>query len=148
MIVWLNGTVGCGKTTTITAGLRSLIPSSRLFDPETVGYVLRPSLADHPVSGFQHLATVAAAGGGYSHGIGAFTGQHLIAPQNPDPCLLEQIFADLREAGLPVFHIVLDADEELLPRRIQGSPEGCSGYEDRKAIDRTTSGMTACSQEP
>ncbi|MGI8449025.1 MAG: hypothetical protein ACR2MP_17965 [Streptosporangiaceae bacterium] len=81
MIVWLNGTFGCGKTTTITAELRSLIPSSRLFDPETVGYMLRPSLADHPGLRLPALATVAAAGGGYSHGIGAFTGQHLIAPQ-------------------------------------------------------------------
>jgi hypothetical protein len=53
MIVWLNGTFGCGKTTT-AAELRSLIPSSRLCDPETVGYMLQPNLADHPVSDFQH----------------------------------------------------------------------------------------------
>jgi hypothetical protein len=53
VIVWLNGTFGCGKAAT-AAKLRSLIPSSRLFDPETVGYMLRPNLADHPVSDFQH----------------------------------------------------------------------------------------------
>lgn len=47
MIVWLNGTFGCGKTTT-AAELRFLIPSSRVFGPETVGYMLQPNLADYP----------------------------------------------------------------------------------------------------
>ena len=53
MIIWLNGTFGCGKTST-AAELHSLIPDSRVFDPETVGYMLQPNLADHPVSDFQH----------------------------------------------------------------------------------------------
>jgi hypothetical protein len=53
VIVWLNGTFGCGKTAT-AAELRGLIPSSRVFDPETVGYMLQPNLADHPVTDFQH----------------------------------------------------------------------------------------------
>jgi len=51
VIVWLNGTFGCGKTATAVE-LQSLIPSSRLFDPETVEYMLRPNLAGHPVSDF------------------------------------------------------------------------------------------------
>jgi hypothetical protein len=123
VIVWLNGTFGCGKTTT-AAELRSLIPSSRLFDPETVGYMLLPNLADHPVSDFQHwppwrplvVATVTE--------LARFTGQHLIAPQTIlTRAYLEQIFAGLRDAGLPVFHVVLDADEHILRERIQGSPE-------------------------
>ncbi|HEV2256154.1 MAG TPA: hypothetical protein VGS06_23645 [Streptosporangiaceae bacterium] len=53
MIIWLNGTFGCGKTST-AAELHLLVPSSRVFDPETVGYMLRPNLADHPISDFQH----------------------------------------------------------------------------------------------
>jgi hypothetical protein len=53
VIVWLNGTFGCGKTTT-AAELCPLIPSSRLFDPETVGYMLRSNLGDRPVPDFQH----------------------------------------------------------------------------------------------
>jgi len=55
VIVWLNGTFGAGKTAT-AAALVPLIPQARLFDPETVGYMLQPNLADHPVSGFQHWA--------------------------------------------------------------------------------------------
>jgi hypothetical protein len=55
VIVWLNGTFGCGKTTT-AAELRGLIPSSRVFDPETVGYMLQPNLADHPVTAGQPMS--------------------------------------------------------------------------------------------
>jgi adenylylsulfate kinase-like enzyme len=53
VIIWLNGTFGCGKTST-AAELHSLVRSSRVFDPETVGYMLQPNLADQPVSDFQH----------------------------------------------------------------------------------------------
>ena len=80
MIIWLNGTFGCGKTST-AAELHSLVRSSRVFDPETVGYMLQPNLADQPVSDFQHwppwrpLVVATAAE------LARFTGQHLIAPQ-------------------------------------------------------------------
>lgn len=52
MIIWLNGAFGAGKTATATE-LLPLVPNTRLFDPETVGYMLRPHLTDHPVSDFQ-----------------------------------------------------------------------------------------------
>lgn len=53
-----------------------------------------------------------------------FTGQHLIAPQTIlVRAYREQIFAGLRGAGLDVFHVVLDASEEVLRQRIQGSGE-------------------------
>jgi hypothetical protein len=42
VIIWLNGTFGAGKTTT-AAELLTLLPGSRLFDPETVGFMLRPN---------------------------------------------------------------------------------------------------------
>jgi adenylylsulfate kinase-like enzyme len=37
VIIWLNGPFGGGKTTTASE-LHTLLPSSRLFDPEMVGY--------------------------------------------------------------------------------------------------------------
>jgi chloramphenicol 3-O-phosphotransferase len=123
MIIWLNGTFGCGKTSTAVA-LHSLVPSSRLFDPETVGYMLQPNLTDKPVSDFQHwppwrpLVVATAAE------LARFTGQHLIAPQTIlVRAYMEQIFAGLRDAGLDVFHVVLDAGEEVLRQRILGSAE-------------------------
>jgi hypothetical protein len=52
------------------------------------------------------------------------TGQQLIAPQTIlVRAYLEQIFGGLRDAGLEVFHVVLDAGEEVLRQRIQGSAE-------------------------
>jgi hypothetical protein len=45
VIIWLNGTFGAGKTAT-AAKLLPLAPGARLFDPETVGYMLRANLAD------------------------------------------------------------------------------------------------------
>jgi hypothetical protein len=69
VITWLNGTFGSGKTST-AAELRLLVPSSRVFDPETVGYMLQPNLADLPVPDFQHWPpwrplVVATAGRGH-----------------------------------------------------------------------------------
>jgi hypothetical protein len=88
VIVWLNGAFGCGKTTT-AAELRSLIPSGRLFDPETVGYMLRPNLADHPVSDFQHcpLAGHSATAVPVTHADGRPAGDHQPRPGGlrPDP---------------------------------------------------------------
>jgi hypothetical protein len=53
VIIWLNGTFGVGKTT--TAGLlQEASPRLRTFDPEGVGYLLRKTLGDHPVTDFRH----------------------------------------------------------------------------------------------
>lgn len=123
MIVWLNGTFGCGKTTTATE-LLPLVPSSRLFDPETVGYMLRPNLADHLVGDFQDWPPWRPLVVATATELTRFTGQHLIAPQTIlVRAYLEQIIAGLSDAGLPVFHVVLDADEQMLRQRIQGSAE-------------------------
>lgn len=123
MIVWLNGTFGCGKTAT-AAELRGLIPSSRVFDPETVGYMLQPNLADHPVTDFQHWPPWRRLVVATASELARFTGQHLIAPQTVlDRGYLEQILAGLRDAGLTVFHVVLDAGDDVLRERILGSAE-------------------------
>lgn len=123
MIIWLNGTFGCGKTST-AAELNSLIPSSRVFDPETVGYMLQSNLADRPVSDFQHWPPWRPLVVATASELARFTGQHLIAPQTIlVRAYLEQVFAGLRDAGLDVFHVVLDADEEVLRQRIQASAE-------------------------
>ena len=80
VIIWLNGTFGYGKTST-AAELHSLVPSSRVFDPETVGYMLQPNLADHPVSDFQDWPPWRPLVVATATELARFTGQHLIAPQ-------------------------------------------------------------------
>jgi hypothetical protein len=123
VIIWLNGTFGAGKTAT-AAELLKLVPGARPFDPETVGYMLRPNLADQPVSDFQHwppwrpLVVATAAE------LTRYTGQHLIAVQAVlDRDYLAEIFAGLHAAGLSVFHVLLDAEEDILRCRIELSDE-------------------------
>jgi chloramphenicol 3-O-phosphotransferase len=86
--------------------------------------LLQPNLADHPVSDFQHWPPWRSLVVATATELARFTGQHLIAPQTIlVHAYLEQIFADLRGAGLDVFHVVLDAGDEVLRQRIQGSGE-------------------------
>ena len=123
MIVWLNGTFGAGKTST-AAALLPLISGARLFDPETVGFMLRPNLADHPVPDFQDWPPWRRLVVATATELIAYTGEHLIASQtilNQDYC--SEIFTGLRAAGIQVFHVVLDASEDVLRRRIEASDE-------------------------
>ena len=123
VIVWLNGTFGAGKTATATA-LVPLIPQARLFDPETVGYMLQPNLADHPVSDFQHWAPWRPLVVATATELAQYTGEHLIAAQtilNRD--YLAEIITGLQAAGAAVFHILLDASDDTLRRRIEASAE-------------------------
>jgi chloramphenicol 3-O-phosphotransferase len=123
VIVWLNGTFGAGKTAT-AAALVPLIHRARLFDPETVGYMLRPNLADHPVSDFQHWTPWRPLVVATAIELARYTGEHLVAAQtilNRD--YLAEIVTGLRAAGEAVFHVLLDASEDVLRRRIEASPE-------------------------
>lgn len=123
MIVWLNGTFGGGKTTT-AAELLPMLPGSRLFDPETVGYMLMPNLADHPVTDFQHWPPWRTLVAATITELVRYTGQYLIAPQTVlIRDYLEEIIAALDTAGQKVFHVVLDADELTLRSRIEASDE-------------------------
>jgi hypothetical protein len=103
VIVWLNGTFGAGKTAT-AAALVPLIPEARLFDPETVGYMLQPNLADHPVSDFQHWAPWRPLVVATATELARYTGEHLIAAQtilNRDlPCRDRHWAAGRRRGGL------------------------------------------------
>jgi chloramphenicol 3-O-phosphotransferase len=123
MIIWLNGAFGAGKTATARE-LLPQAPGTRLFDPETVGYMLRSHLTDHPVSDFQDWPPWRPLVVATATELSRYTGQHLIAPQTilTQPYLTE-IAAGLRAARLALFHVLLDADDETLRRRIELSDE-------------------------
>jgi hypothetical protein len=85
---------------------------------ESAGAGYRSTSQNNPACTRRRLVVATAAE------LAGFTAQHLIAPQTVlDHSYLEEIFAGLRDAGLTVFHVVLDADDDILRQRIHGSPE-------------------------
>lgn len=123
MIIWLNGTFGAGKTTT-AAALIPMLDGFRVFDPETVGYMLAPNLADLPVADFQHWPAWRPLVVATALALRNQTKQDLVAPQtvlNED--YWTEIASGLRQQGEIVFHVVLDADADVLRSRIHRSCE-------------------------
>jgi 8-oxo-dGTP pyrophosphatase MutT (NUDIX family) len=125
VIIWVNGTFGAGKTSACRE-LTGLLPGSVLYDPESVGFLLRETLPDRrtaAVRDFQDLPSwrrlvpqVAA---------------ELLA-EVPDPGVLvapmtllrqqyrDEVFGALAARGITVHHVLLHADETILRARIQG----------------------------
>ncbi|HEY2316352.1 MAG TPA: AAA family ATPase [Streptosporangiaceae bacterium] len=119
MIVWLNGAFGAGKTS--TAGeLAGMLAGVRQFDPEWVGYMLKANLADHEFTDFQQLPPWRTLVPVVMDEVCRLTGQHLIAVQS---VLVENYWRHLRAGldsrGLPVFHVLLEADPAVLAERIR-----------------------------
>lgn len=123
MIIWLNGTFGAGKTATARK-LVPLVPESRLFDPELVGYVLMEYLSDQEFSDFQDLAPWRTLVPIVTNQVARFTGQHLIATQS---VLNEAYWAELQQGffrhSLGVFHVVLHVESGVLRERIKADEE-------------------------
>jgi chloramphenicol 3-O-phosphotransferase len=123
VIIWLNGTFGVGKTSTAER-LAALVPGSRVFDPETVGYMLQANLGDRPVRDFQDWTAWRAVVATALTEVARLTGQHVIAPQTVlKREYLDQILSALRIAEIEVCHVVLDAADAVLRSRIEGSAE-------------------------
>ena len=123
MIIWLNGTFGVGKTSTAQR-LAAMVPDSRVFDPETVGQMLRGALTDRPVGDFQDWAAWRPLVAASLIEIARMTGQHIIAPQTVlKREYFDQILTQLRAADLDTFHVLLDAADAVLRNRIETSDE-------------------------
>ena len=119
MIVWLNGTFGVGKSAT-AAEVARIMPGSRVFDAETVGYMLMTILQDQTFSDFQDLPPWRALVPVVTAEIERHTGQDLLAVQT---VLSQAYWAELtggfREQKLDVFHVLLEADPQVLAQRIE-----------------------------
>lgn len=117
-IVWVNGTFGAGKTTTGTL-VADADPRLRVFDPEWVGYLLRANLSDLEVTDFQHYPSWRRLVPVVMDEVVAVTGQQLVAIQS---VLVEdywhEILSGLRALGHEVLHVVLEADDTAIRRRI------------------------------
>ncbi|MFI6321483.1 AAA family ATPase [Nonomuraea sp. NPDC050556] len=118
LIYWLNGPFGAGKTTT-SRELVKLLPDAHLFDPETVGFLLK-HVINEPVDDFQHWAAwralvVETAVQLLDHWNGP-----LVVPMTllREP-YAKEIFDGLAARGVDVRHLVLHATAEELTRRIE-----------------------------
>ncbi|BAJ27516.1 MULTISPECIES: NUDIX hydrolase [Kitasatospora] len=148
MIVWVNGAFGAGKTSACREMVR-LLPGSLLFDPDTLGPVLRAARPDTEPAGFpespawrrlaaESAATLAAEADGP-----VLVPATLLRQEHRD-----EIFGSLAGRGLPVHHIVLDPVETILRARIAtredvpGDPEATAELR-RRAREALPAYLTA-----
>ena len=126
MIIWLNGPHGIGKTT--TAGLLAeRIDGARIFDPEHVGFILRPTLSEvRPVPDFREWRPwrelVARAATSIHATLAELRADAvLVMPQTvPEQQFWHEIRAEIDAAGIELVHITLVADVDEHRRRIAG----------------------------
>jgi len=119
VIVWLNGTFGVGKSAT-AAELARIMPGSRVFDAEIVGYMLMTILQDQAFSDFQDLPPWRALVPVVTAEIERHTGQDLLAVQTVlSQAYWTELTGGFRKQKLDVFHVLLEADPQVLAQRIE-----------------------------
>jgi hypothetical protein len=122
MIVWLNGPFGAGKTSTATELVR-LLPKSRIFDSEQVGFMLRHVLTE-PVCDFQDHPPWRPLVAQTAIEVLRHVGGTLVVPQT---IVVEEyareIFDALAAGGVQIRHFVLDAEPGEFVRRIENDAE-------------------------
>jgi len=119
VIIWLNGAFGAGKTT-VGRLLSQRSPHLRLFDPESVGYMLRTNLRDHSVTDFRHWESWRVLTPIVADELIRFSGQSLVAPQTVlEEDIWDELVRGLADRGHEVLHVVLEAEEDAIRRRIE-----------------------------
>jgi hypothetical protein len=119
VIVWLNGTHGVGKTTASVL-VQRLIPGSRVLDAEKVGETLMDITPPLPATDdFQHWPPWRPLVVETARRVLEFTGGTLVMPMT---VLVEEywreISAGLAGHAIPVRHVVLHAEPDVLRARI------------------------------
>jgi hypothetical protein len=116
-LIWINGPFGGGKSSAAKV-LVTRLAGAVLFDPEHVGFLLREILPV-PTGDFQDLPEwrdlwVRTASTLIDHGSDIVVMPMAVHRQGS----FEEVINGLRETGASVHHIVLDASEATLHRRI------------------------------
>lgn len=119
-VLWINGPFGGGKSTTLLH-LVAQGPQWHPYDPEWVGYMLKANLHGMDIADFQDLpawrSLVPAVAGHLARAVG----KDLAAPQTITvPAYWREIREGLQAEGLGLVHAVLDCDDAMLRRRIEG----------------------------
>ncbi|WP_424215927.1 AAA family ATPase (plasmid) [Streptomyces sp. BI20] len=117
MIVWVNGPFGGGKST-LVAELSALWPRALVFDPESVGFVLR-EIVEVPTGDFQDLAVWRRSVVDLALRLVEEYERPLLVPMTlVRPAYLAEIHGALRAAGHEVRHVFLRVPAEVLRARI------------------------------
>lgn len=123
MIIWVNGAFGAGKTTTSDLLARKS-QRLRMFDPESVGFMLRPNLSDYPVRDFRDWESWRILTPIVADEMIRISRQSLIAPQTVlEEAYWDEILLGFSARGHHVFHVLLEADEPTMRLRIEGDSE-------------------------
>ncbi|MFF0298165.1 NUDIX domain-containing protein [Kitasatospora sp. NPDC004614] len=136
MIVWVNGAFGAGKTTACRE-LTGLLPGSVLFEPDTVGTLLRATLPPgrlaevtdpQELPAWRRLVAETAAALAEEATGPVLVPMTLLRQEHRD-----EIFGSLAGRGLPVHHVVLDPVETILRDRI-GTGDAALRVRSREAL--------------
>ena len=121
MIVWINGPFGVGKST-VTALLAEQWPECTVFDPETLGFLLRlwqPAAVE--VADFQDLSVWRRLVRETASGLLRDFGRSLLVPMTLlRPAYFDEIVGGLREEGIDVRHFCLLAGRDEVLARLAG----------------------------
>jgi hypothetical protein len=118
VIIWINGAFGAGKTT-LAEELHRRRPEAMPFDPEYVGSILAMWAPPAESGDFQDIPLWRKLVAEFALGLWNDYGRPLIVPMTlVNAGYREEIFGQLRRAGVPVRHVFLEVPVAELRRRI------------------------------
>ncbi|PRY46162.1 AAA domain-containing protein [Umezawaea tangerina] len=116
VIIWLNGGFGAGKTT-LAAELHRRLPDAVVYDPEDVGILLWKWLP--PNDDFQDLPSWRELVVATALALRRHHADTLVVPMSlVRDAYRTEILGGLADAGEDVLHVFLDADTDVLVRRL------------------------------
>ena len=118
MIVWINGAFGAGKTT-LAQELHRRVPDAMLFDPESVGALLRTCVPAPESGDFQDLPAWRRLTAEFALTLRMEYNRTLIVPMTVvKPEYRQEIFGTITRSGDQLLHVFLDVPIDVLRRRI------------------------------
>lgn len=151
VIIWLNGGFGAGKTT-LAEELHQRLPDAVVYDPEDVGLMLwkwmRPNDDFQDLPSWRELVVATALSLRRHHT------ETLIVPMSLiRDTYRAEILGGLADAGEEVLHVFLEADADVLTKRLSArapvpdNPE--TGQSAREwALSRVDAAVIAAARQP